>query len=111
MGTITLALLWCDGICVPTLWLFDAIEGGSDLSTSDHVILRGLGVNLHGLGFMEKVCSNSLSVPQRRAATYRLGQRRSLPSHNEPSNVRAIRLNGSEPGPCPAGSRGLRVRG
>ena len=36
MGTITLAQLWCDGICVPTLWLFDAIEGGSDLSTSDH---------------------------------------------------------------------------
>ena len=50
-------------------------------------------------------------APQRRAATYRLGQRRSLPSHNEPSNVRASRLNGSEPGPCPAGSRGLRVRG
>ena len=36
MGTITLAQLWCDGICVPTLRLFDAIEGGSDLSTSDH---------------------------------------------------------------------------
>ena len=36
MGTITLAQLWCDGICVSTLRLFDAIEGGSDLSTSDH---------------------------------------------------------------------------
>ena len=36
MGTITLAQLWCDGICVSTLRLFDAIEGDSDLSTSDH---------------------------------------------------------------------------
>jgi len=37
IGTMVfLAQLWCDGICVPTLRLFDAIEGGSDLSTSDH---------------------------------------------------------------------------
>ena len=43
MGTITLAQLWCDGICVPTLRLFDAIEGGSDLSTSDHEDTAGIG--------------------------------------------------------------------
>ena len=36
MGTITLAQLWCDGICVPTLRLFDAIKGSCDLSTSDY---------------------------------------------------------------------------
>ena len=43
MGTITLAQLWCDGVCVPTLRLFDAIEGGSDLSTSYHEDTAGIG--------------------------------------------------------------------
>ena len=43
LGRITVANLWCDGICVPTLRLFDAIEGGSDLSTSHNQDTAGIG--------------------------------------------------------------------
>ena len=33
MGRITVAELWCDGLGLYAMWLYDAITGGRDLST------------------------------------------------------------------------------
>ena len=35
MGTITYAQLRCDGVDLYKMWLYDAIAGSCDLSTSD----------------------------------------------------------------------------
>ena len=43
MGTITLAQLWCDGVDLYKMWLYDETTGGSDLSTSDHEDFTGFG--------------------------------------------------------------------
>ena len=36
MGTIIVSQLWCDGVDLYKIWLYDATKVGSDLSTSDH---------------------------------------------------------------------------
>ena len=36
MGIIIVAQLWCDGVDLYKMWLYDAIAGSCDLSTSYH---------------------------------------------------------------------------
>ena len=66
MGTIIVAQLRCDGICVPTLRLFDAIKGSCDLSTSHHEDFTWIGCEstwtwLYGttMIFLWGICADS----------------------------------------------------
>ena len=43
MGTIIVAQLWCDGVDLYKMWLYDETTGGSDLSTSDHEDFTWIG--------------------------------------------------------------------
>ena len=51
MGTITLAQLWCDGMDLYKMWLYDAIKGSCDLSTSHDEDFAGIGCASKGTWF------------------------------------------------------------
>ena len=66
MGTIIVAQLRCDGICVPTLWLYDATKGSCDLSSSDHEDIARIGCESTWTWFYEtsmiflwRICADS----------------------------------------------------
>ena len=50
MGTITLAQIWCDGMDLYKMWLYDAIEGNCDLSTSHDEDFEGIGCESTWIG-------------------------------------------------------------